>query len=181
MKRTNSGLIFTALFLSGTALAGVSTYAPTMVGASKTDTKAYAGLRWDVPGGMAPAALVIGVRKAKVKSNGDTDGADASMAFSFQGGVKAEKFRVKGFTGDSSLQWELGAGYNFSTPGLFFGPSANVPYLNIGADYQPGQGLNGLIMPNTLGEPKIPTATPTCNTGDTYNPTSGLCEVGAPA
>jgi len=179
MKRASVPLLLAGLMLSGATLAGFTTYAPTMVGNSKTDTKAYAGLRWDIPGTFVPAALVVGVRQAKAKSNGDVTGVDASMAIAIAGGVKPDKLRLKGFTGDTSSQWELGAGYNFNTPGFFFGPSLNIPNLTVGADYQPGAGLKGYIMPHTLGKQKTPAATPTCNTGDTYNSTTGLCQVGA--
>ena len=153
-----------------------STYSPTLVGTSKTSNKGYAGLRWDIPGELAPA-LVLGVRRAKVESDGDTQGGDISFSMSLAGGVKPGKLRLKGFTGQENYQWELGGGYDFSAKGVFFGPSINFPYVNLGADWQPGLGLKAYGMLHTLDGYNEPGATPTCNAGGTYNSTSGLCDV----
>lgn len=165
--------------LANTAQAGIplpSTYSPTLVGTSKTSNKGYAGLRWDIPGELAPA-LVLGVRRAKVESDGDTQGGDVSFALSLAGGVKPGKLRLKGFTGQENYQWELGGGYDFSAKEVFFGPSINFPYVNLGADWLANLGLKPYVMLHTMDGYNEPAATPTCDVGDTYNPTSGLCEV----
>lgn len=181
IRHTTALSLLAGLLVSQSVLAGVpvSTYPPTLTGNSKTDTKGYAGLRWDLPGTLAPD-LVLGVRRAKTESDGDVSGGDASFAFSLAGGVKPGKLRLKGFSGDTNHQWELGGGYNLNGQGFFFGPSVNFPHFTLGADYQPGPGLNGYGMLHTLGKPKKPNATPTCDPGDTYNPGSGLCEISPP-
>jgi hypothetical protein len=179
-SRATALSLLAGLMVAHGAFAGIPVgYAPTLVGTKNTDTKGYAGLRWDLPGTLAPE-LVVGVRRARIKSNGDVSGGDASFAISLFDGIKPGKLRLKGFTGDTNHQWELGGGYDFAHSGYFFGPSINFPHFTLGADYQPGAGLNGFAMPHTLGEPNQPSATPTCPSGGTYNSTSGLCEGGGP-
>ena len=166
--------------LTGAAYAGISgpsTYGPTLIGNSKTSTKAYAGLNWEIPGNIAPA-LVLGVRRAKVESDGDTQGGDLSFSMALAGGVKPGKLRLKGFTGQENYQGELGGGYDFSNNGFFFGPSVNFPYVNVGADWQPNAGLKFYGMLHTVGKYKEPAATPSCDPGDFYNSGTGLCEIG---
>lgn len=162
--------------LSNTAQAGSpgTPYPPTLVGSSKTTNKGYAGLRWDIPGELAPA-LILGVRRAKVETDGDTKGADMSFALSLAGGVKLGKLRLKGFTGKDDHQWELGGGYDFLTSGLFFGPSINFPNVNLGADWQAVSGLKANVMLHTVGDYDEPAAIPTCLPGDTYQPNSDQC------
>src|SRR3954468_22716584 len=67
----------------------------------------YAGLKWELPGPLAPS-LVLGVRHAQTQSDNDVHGVDVSMAFAVFGGFKPGKLRVKGFIGNRDIQGELG-------------------------------------------------------------------------
>lgn len=172
-----------ALLSAPLALAGQaapSPYAPTLVGGGdETETQGYVGLRWDIPGPLAPS-LILGVRRAKTDQDDDTRGADLSMAFRFAGGFAPEKLRFKGFKGDTDLQGELGVGYDFATGSLFAGPSLTIPYATFGLDVQ-NRGLHGYGIVHSFGKPDEPGAgTPTCpnDPGDLFNPATGLCDPG---
>lgn len=182
MHRLRLSTALATLLAAPLALAGEAapeSYAPTLVGGGdETDTRGYVGLLWDVPGPLAPS-LILGVRRAKTDQDGDTRGADLSMEFRFAGGFAPGKLRLKGFKGDTDLQWELGAGYDFAGASLFAGPGLTIPHATFGLDVQNG-GLNGYGMIHTFGEPDEPGAgTPTCDPGDMLNE-SGLCEPDMP-
>lgn len=178
MSRASLNVLLASLCAASSSYAGVppvATYAPTLIGNDKTDTKGYAGLRWDLPGTLAPS-LVVGVRRAKTQSDGDSNGGDLSYAATFaNGAIVPGKLRLKGFSGDTNHQWELGGGYDFGGKSFFAGPSVNFPHFTAGADFQ-SAGLNGYGLVHTVGKPDTPAATPTCNPGDTYNTGTGLCE-----
>lgn len=179
MRDRLAPLALAATFASAAQAGSVSTYPPTLVGGGdRTETKGYAGLNWDLPGGLVPS-VVVGVRRAKIDSDGDTRGGDLSFSVGLAGGTATPaKLRLKGFAGDTNHQWELGGGYNFASGGFFAGPSVTFPHFTLGADWQ-ASGLNGYGIVHTWGEPDQPApATPTCNPGDTYNAGTGLCETG---
>ena len=128
------GLI--AMLPSSVALAGKGPPPPTVttIGASKdTVNRGYAGLKWTLGQGLTPA-VVVGLRRATVKSNGDTRGGDISFSFNLAGGPRPDKLRVKYFDGREKAQGEVGAGYDFSK-GVFAGLGVQGPYSNLGVDY----------------------------------------------
>lgn len=185
MQKKQFALAVFGFALCQTALAGIVGVPPTTTTtfvpgtSSDTQTKAYAGLRWDLGGTLMPA-LVLGVRQTKVKRDGNTSGADISLALLFTGGVGIEKLRLKGFSGKEGFQGELGGGYSFSGKSFFVGGGGNGPYFNLGVDWLPGVGLTPSVMLHTEGKYDKPTGgtnvtTQTCPPGTVLNPGTGLC------
>lgn len=138
LKNNIALLGFIAMLPASVALAGFSV-PPTVttigtIGPSKdTINRGYAGLKWTLGQGLTPA-VVVGLRRATVKSNGDTQGGDISFSFNLAGGPKPDKLRVKYFDGQEKVQGEVGGGYDFSK-GVFAGLSVQGPYSNVGVDY----------------------------------------------
>ncbi|QDC99153.1 hypothetical protein FIT70_04405 [Candidatus Methylopumilus universalis] len=130
-------LVF-CFFLSSSAFAGkVLGYdlIPGATGASLTDNRAYAGLKWTLNEGIKPQA-VLGLKHARIKSNGDTDGGDLSISAKIIDGFQLGKLRAKYFNGKENVQGEVGAGYDF-TKGLFTGVGVHAPHSLIGLDLHP--------------------------------------------
>ncbi len=125
-------LCFTVLILSSQAYAGKG-FVP--IDTSRTDNRAYAGLKWTLNEGVKPEA-VLGVRHARVDSSGDTDGADLSISAKFIESFQLGKLRAKYFNGKESTQGEVGAGYDFIN-GMFAGIGIHAPYSNVGVDLLP--------------------------------------------
>jgi len=155
LKKLSLLLGFAALFPASAAFAGVNpvpTATTITVPGSATDSvnQAYAALKWTLGEGLTPA-IVIGYRQARVKSSGDTQGADVSFSFNLVGGLHPGKLRAKYFSGRENLQGEVGAGYDF-TKGIFAGVSAQGPYTNLGVDYlfTSGAPWEPYFMLNTL-------------------------------
>jgi len=108
---------------------------PGTIGASLTDNRAYAGLKWTLNEGIKPQA-VVGFRHARTESNGNTDGGDISISARIIDGFQLGKLRAKYFDGKEKVQGEVGAGYDF-TKGLFAGVGVHAPYSLIGLDLHP--------------------------------------------
>jgi hypothetical protein len=129
-------LVLASLLPTSAALAGIVSPAPTatITGSDKnTVNRGYAGLKWTLGKGYVPA-VVIGFRRAEVKSGGDTQGGDISFSVNLAGGVQPDKLRVKYFNGQNDVQGEGGAGYDFAH-GFFVGLGVQGPYSNLGVDY----------------------------------------------
>lgn len=176
-------MVGSAIFLtllSSTALAG-SIPTPTSIttgAASQTDTKAYLGLNWTLGGGTTPA-LVLGVFNTKVKSNGDTTGANLAFHVKFAGGLAPGKIKLSYLNGSENLQGELGLGYDFvrSSPLAFLG--LNAPYVAAGVDAYANPGLVPYVTLHTQGKFDKPTGSITtfsCPAGFTFNAISTTCE-----
>lgn len=153
LKKNLVLLGFITVLPASIALAGKGPPPPTVttIGASKdTVNRGYAGLKWTLGQGLTPA-VVVGFRRATVKSNGDTQGGDISFSFNLVGGPKPDKLRVKYFNGQENAQGEVGAGYDFSK-GVFAGVGVQGPYSNLGVDYLFTQGApwEPFFMLNTL-------------------------------
>lgn len=112
-------------------------------------TRFYAGLKWDLPGPLAPE-LVLALRRIREQPDGDKRGFDVSFAFSFFKGFQPGKIRLKAFSGSSDTQAEAGGGYDLVTGKFFVGPSVNLPHVNLGLDWLIGGGLQPYGMINTL-------------------------------
>ena len=131
---------------------GTTTTIPT----DQTRNRVYAGLKWDLPGPLAPA-LIVGVRRAKTESDSnDTHGADLSIAFAIFQGFKPGKLRLKLFAGNRDVQGELGGGFDFAGNAFFVGGSVNVPFVTLGVDWSFGGGLQPYGMLHTHGKPRKP-------------------------
>ena len=135
IKPSKLTLVFCSIF-SSSAFAGASwDLIPGTSGATLTDNRAYAGLKWTLNEGIKPQA-VVGYRHARTESNGDTDGGDLSISAKFIDGFQFGKLRAKYFNGKEDVQGEVGAGYDF-TKGLFAGVGVHAPYSLIGLDLHP--------------------------------------------
>lgn len=99
---------------------------------SATHNSVYAALKWTFGDKFNPEA-VLGYRHAKVKYNGNTDGADASISAKFLHGFELAKLRVKYLVGNEDVQGEVGGGFSVNQ-GLFTGLGVHAPYSNIGVD-----------------------------------------------
>lgn len=141
-RKNNIALLgFVAILPASVALAGFAPPPPTVpatvttTGGSAKDTvnRGYLGLKWTLGKGTTPA-VVVGVRRAIVKSNGDTQGGDISFSFNLAGGPSPDKVRVKYFNGQENVQGEVGGGYDFSKGG-FAGIGVQGPFVNLGVDY----------------------------------------------
>ncbi len=131
-------LLLLALISSSAFAGAVTSYyslIPGTNGATLTDDRIYAGVKWTLNEGIKPQA-VVGFRHARTESNGDTDGGDLSISAKFIDGFQLSKFRVKYFDGKENVQGEVGAGYDF-TKGLFAGVGVHAPYSLIGLDLHP--------------------------------------------
>ena len=158
MKLSNSIIALTAVLASSFAMAGVPpplfdfvTTAATTGSASKSSTKAYAGLNWKMGGGMTPA-VVLGVASTKTKSNGDTSGANLAFHFDVAGGFKPGKLKLSYLDGKEDMQGELGVGYDFLKTAPLLGLGVNIPHLAVGVDGYMGHGLVPYATLHTLGK-----------------------------
>lgn len=97
------------------------------------DTKAYVGLNWALGGSLTPA-VVLGANYAKVKSNGDTNGADLAFSFNAFDGFAPGTLKLSYLNGKDSGQGLIGAGYNFAEAAPVVGMGWRAPYVTAGAD-----------------------------------------------
>ena len=102
---------------------------------SKNNTNAYAGLNWSMGGSWTPA-LVLGVFHTKVKSNGDTHGANLAFHVNLAGGINPGKLKLSYLNGKENIQGEIGAGYDLNGPFVAAGVDGYlshglVPYLTL--------------------------------------------------
>ena len=109
--------------------------------ASRHDTDCYVGIKALFNELKDPRAL-IGCRSANIKSNNHVDGFDISIAAKFLNSFDLEKLRLKGFSGNTTTQAEVGGGYDFYKKAPFVGLSAKAPYTTFGIDVLPKDGAN---------------------------------------
>jgi len=159
------------VLLSHSAFAGKAPPPPppapattTTIPTEQTRNRIYAGLKWDMPGPLAPQ-LVVAIRRAKTESDGDTKGADLSMAFAIFDGFKPGKLRLKFFIGSRDVQGEVGGGFDFARNAFFGGPSVNGPFVNLGVDWSTGGGLQPYGMIHSHGKPRRPAVITTTTGG----------------
>ena len=164
-------------FASFTAHAGM-VITPTINVSSTTesDNRVFAGLKWTLNKGSKPE-VVVGYRHARVESNGDTYGGEASLSFTLLNGIKPGKFRTKYFNGQDKVQGEVSAGYDFAN-GLFAGIGVNAPFSNIGVDYlySSESKWQPYFMLNTLGKHDKPEPRTTLSCPNTYVLNAGNCD-----
>ena len=187
-RKNNIALLgFVAILPASTTLAGFTVGPPpttpivtTTGGTKDTVNRGDAGLKWTLGQGLTPA-VVVGLRRASVDPDGDTQGGDISFSFSLAGGPKPEKLRVKYFNGQENVQGEVGAGYDFYK-GFFAGLSVQGPYSNLGVDYlmtqRGGAPWEPFFMLNTLKEyDKPPAGTTTLSCEPPSELSGGMCVV----
>jgi len=122
-----------------------------VVSTSNTETRAYAGLNWSLGGGATPA-LVLGVFRAKVESDGDTQGGNLAFHINLAGGVKPGKLKLGYLNGKEDIQGELGIGYDFMKNAPLLGLGINAPYVNVGVDAYMNPGFVPYGTLHTQGE-----------------------------
>lgn len=146
MKKSIITLAVALTVVSSSALAGnTPTYSwvgSNTNGGTKTNTNAYAGLNWSLGGGWTPS-VVIGVFNTRVKSDGDTEGANLAFHLNLAGGIKPGKIKLSYLNGKEDIQGELGIGYDFLRGAPLLGLGVNAPYISAGVDGY----LNGNIVP----------------------------------
>jgi len=148
--------------LAGSAIAGIpAAYSliPGTGSASKTETRAYAGLNWSLGGGTTPA-LVLGAFRARVKSDGDTTGGNLAFHINLAGGVKPGKLKLGYLDGKEDLQGELGIGYDFLKQAPLLGLGLNGPHVSAGVDAYANPGFVPYITLHSKGEFDKPNQTP---------------------
>ncbi len=113
--------ILSATLASSVLMAGTAAPTPAtavITGASsKTSTNAYAGLSWSLGGSLTPS-FVLGLSNTKVKSDGDTTGANLALHFNLADGIRPGKLKLGYLTGGrENLQGEVGGGYGLQQGG----------------------------------------------------------------
>lgn len=175
-KSLVSTALLLSLFAGAVAHAGTTILPPTAVttGNSKTDTKAYVGLNWSLGGGPVPA-VVLGVFNTKVKSNGDTTGANLSFQLNVAGGIKPGKLKLSYLNGQEDLQGEIGLGYDFGkTAPLLFG-GLNAPHVALGVDGYLNYSLVPYLTVHSQGDFNKPAPTTRYYCGATEVTSSTNC------
>lgn len=188
MKILASWFMAGVLFFVGTvAFAGSIASIPPIVTPggpnSQTTTRAYAGLNWTLGGSYTPA-VVLGVTNVKVKSNGDTTGANLAFHLNLAGGTKPGMLKLSYLNGNDSLQGELGLGFNFLTgaPLLFLG--ARGPYIAAGVDAYMATGFIPYLQLHTMdsySKPAGGASSVSCAAGYVYNAGTSMCDPFVPA
>ena len=146
MKITRFSILLIVLFYitaASTVFAGSPVYDFVGAGsssASRHDTDCYVGIK-ALFGELKDPRALVGCRQAKIKSNNDVNGFDISISAKFLNGFDLEKLRLKGFSGNTSTQAEVGGGYDFNKKAPFVGLSAKAPYSTFGIDVLPKNGL----------------------------------------
>jgi hypothetical protein len=135
MKKTALATLFALAMTSTTALAGGHTYSlvGTGNGGTKTNTNAYAGLNWTLGGSWTPA-VVVGVFRTRVKSDGDTEGANLALHINLTGGIKPGKLKLSYLNGQNDIQGAVGFGYDFARGAPLLTVGANGPFIGAGID-----------------------------------------------
>lgn len=145
------------------ALTGSAVFAGTMVppvsATSKTETKAYVGLNWNLEGGATPA-LVLGAFRAKVESDGDTTGGNLAFHVNLAGGIKPGKLKLGYLNGQENLQGEVAVGYDFLKNTPLLGLGLNAPHISAGVDVFMNPGFVPYGTVHTQGKFDKPNQTP---------------------
>jgi hypothetical protein len=132
---------------------------PATGSASKTETKAFAGLNWRLDGGMTPA-LVLGAFRAKVQSDGDTSGGSLAFHLNLAGGIKPGKIKLGYINGKENFQGEAAIGYDFLKNAPLLGLGLNAPHISAGVDAYTGPGFVPYVTLHSQGKFDKPNQTP---------------------
>lgn len=104
-----------------------------------TQTTIYAGLTWTLTDRkpLSRPDLIVGVRSVKVQSNDRiSSGADASVRFAFDDGLKFDSTRISVLQGDRDLLRNLGVGYSRTAQSVLFTAAVQVAYARLGTDVE---------------------------------------------
>ena len=123
---------------------------------SKTQTRVYAGLVWTLSNrdSLKPD-VAVGAQSLIVKSNNQVSGADFSVRFKIDDGLRLDSSRLSYVGGERNMQGQVGFGYSHINNGWLGTAAASGPYSRIGVDYLFGKGdfapsleLNTMPRPN---------------------------------
>jgi hypothetical protein len=122
-------------------------------GSAEFETQFLGGLQWNF-GSSAPE-LVLGVRRTRTDADDTVVGGKLDFAFPLNAHFfDGLTFRAMGLAGDRDVQGEFGLGLN----GFDFKPliaaGAQGPYVNGGANYIFGVGLQPYLGANSLQRPR---------------------------
>ena len=153
MKKSTISLAIGLALASSAALAGnaASLVSITSGSASKNNTNAYAGLNWSMGGSWTPA-VVLGIFRTHVKSDGDTQGANLAFHLNLAGGIKPGKLKLSYLNGKENIQGEIGAGYDFMRSAPLLGLGLNGPFVAAGVDGYLSQGLVPYVTLQSQGK-----------------------------
>jgi hypothetical protein len=120
---------------------------------SSSSTQAFIGLRWDF--GAKGPAVTGGVRYLKSNDDDGVYGAQFDASLPLTGDTHLPKLRLLGLFGSSTVQGQLGGGYDFAKETFIISAGLQGPYLEGGLDY----GLDGSFAPyigiNSLKKPEL--------------------------
>lgn len=138
------------LCLSMPVDAGIAPPPPPPASSSDT-TKFFVGLNWTFGAGGQNVEALAGVAYGQV-DGGDVTGAKASVHVGLDGGFNFRKVKLTGLFGDTDLQGEVGAGYDFRRGTVIGVAGVNSDYIHAGADLSFGQGIEGYIGAHSIGD-----------------------------
>lgn len=155
-------IVFFCLAAPSTSFGGASAAIFDFVGVgsssvSRHDTDCYVGIK-ALFGELKDPRALVGCRSANIGSNNHVDGFDISIAAKFLNGFNPEKLRLKGFSGNTTTQAEVGGGYDFNKKAPFVGLSAKAPYTTFGIDVLPkdGASIETFFQLDTVGKYRKP-------------------------
>ena len=99
-------------------------------------TSVYAGIQIAF-GAAEPAAprVVVGARRLRVGSGGDTNGQELALRFGLDGGLSLDSVVVSLVRGRTTVQGNAGLGYSFAQNRLMATAGAQVGHLRAGIDH----------------------------------------------
>ncbi len=129
------------------------------------DTEFFGGLQLNF--GDRTPQLVLGVRRTRTDQDDDVFGGKAEFDFKLnESFFSSTTFRVLGLVGDRDVQGEFGGGVSGLDLKPLLAGGVQGPYVEGGANYIFGAGLQGYLGANTLGRPSAPrSAKFTCPAG----------------
>lgn len=151
MKKSALAVMLLSALTASAAFAGNGSPPPITSSLSKTETKAYVGLNWNLEGGATPA-LVLGAFRTKVESDGDTTGGNLAFHINLAGGVKPGKLKLGYLNGQENLQGEAAVGYNFLKNAPLLGLGLNAPHISAGVDAYMNPGFIPYATVHTQGD-----------------------------
>jgi hypothetical protein len=160
MKKSTLALALLSALTASAVFAGNTGYnlIPGAGATSETKTRAYVGLNWNLGGGTTPA-LVLGVFRTKVKSDGDTSGGNLAFHVNLAGGIKPGKLKLGYLNGKEDFQGEVGVGYDFLKNAPLLGVGVNAPHVSAGVDAYANPGFVPHFTLHGKGEFDMPSGT----------------------
>ena len=132
--------------------------APT-AGGTRTDTRAYMGLVWELGGKQgAMPHLAFGLSSIRVRSNDRVEGGDIEFRLSIFNGIGADSLRLAYVNGNRVVRANVGGGYSFSHADWLATASVQSSYVRAGTDFLiSDKTFLPFVELNTLGRPRAAT------------------------